>query len=142
MFRTHLENAKARLDPLQARSKRLGQGKEPERAASVPLFKRTEQGTIMARTSAADLAHGLKGAKFPLNKKDLLELAKKNGVADAVMKTFEELPDGEYGSVTDVEHAFHQDQGGGQGRKQENKGEATQAAQKGGHRSHGGHSRS
>ncbi len=95
----------------------------------------------MARTSAADLALGLKGAKFPLNKEDLIELARKNGVADAVLQTFEELPDGEYGSVTDVEHAFHEDQGGGEGRKRENKGEATQAAQKGGHHSHGGHKR-
>jgi hypothetical protein len=95
----------------------------------------------MARTSAADLAHGLKGAKFPLSKKDLVELARKNGVAKEVLQTFEEMPDGEYGSVTDVEHAFHQDQGGGEKREKSNKGEATTAAQKGGHHSHGGHNR-
>jgi hypothetical protein len=41
--------------------------------------------------------------------------------------------------VTDVEHAFHEDQGGG-GRQHEIKGKATAAAQKGGHHSHGGHS--
>ena len=96
----------------------------------------------MARTSAADLAHGLKGAKFPLSKKDLVNLARKNKVADEVLRTFEEMPDGEYGSVTDVEHAFHEEQGGGEGRERGNKGEATAAAQKGGQRSHGGHSRS
>ncbi len=93
----------------------------------------------MARTSAADLAHGLKGAKFPMSKKDLVSLARKNGVADEVLQTFEEMPEGEYGSVTDVEHAFHEEQGGGQ-RESGNKGEATKSAQKGGHHSHGGRS--
>ena len=92
----------------------------------------------MARTSAADLAHGLKGAKFPLSKQDLIALARKNSVADDVLKTFEELPDGEYASVTDVEHAFHEDQGGGK-RETGKKGKATTAAQKGGKHSHGGH---
>ena len=95
----------------------------------------------MARTSAADLAHGLKGAKFPMSKKDLVSLARKNGVADEVLQTFEEIPDGEYGSVTEVEHAFHEGQGGGKAEAAGNKGEATKAAQKGGQRSHGGHSR-
>ncbi len=95
----------------------------------------------MARTSAADLAHGLKGAKFPMNKKDLLSLARNNGVADEVLHTFEEMPEGEYGSVTDVEHAFHEEQGGVEGRERGNKGEATTAAQKGGQHSHGGHKR-
>ena len=95
----------------------------------------------MARTSAADLAHGLKGAKFPMSKKDLVSLAQKNGVADEVLQTFEEMPDGEYGSVTDVEHAFHEEHGG-ERRERGNKGEATAAAQKGGQHSHGGHSHS
>ena len=94
----------------------------------------------MARTSAADLAHGLKGAKFPMSKKDLVSLARKNGVADEVLQTFEDMPDGEYGSVTDVEHAFHEDQGGGKAHGG-SKGEATTAAQKGGQHSHGGHKR-
>ena len=94
----------------------------------------------MARTSAADLAHGLKGAKFPMSKKDLVSLARRNGVADEVLQTFEEMPEGEYGSVTDVEHAFHEDQGGGEKRERGNKGGAT-TAQKGGQHSHGGHKR-
>jgi hypothetical protein len=96
----------------------------------------------MARTSAADLAHGLKGAKFPMSKKDLVSLARKNQVADEVLQIFEEMPDGEYGSVTDVEHAFHEEQSGGERHERGNKGEATAAAQKGGQHSHGGHSRS
>ena len=95
----------------------------------------------MARTSAADLAHGLKGAKFPMSKKDLVSLARKNGVADEVLQTFEDMPDGEYGSVTDVEHAFHEDQGGGKAHGSGSKGAATTAAQKGGQQSHGGHKR-
>ena len=93
----------------------------------------------MARTSAADLAHGLKGAKFPMSKKDLVSLARKNGVANEVLQTFEEMPEGEYGSVTDVEHAFHEEQGGGRDAASGNKGEATTAAHKGGQHSHGGH---
>ncbi len=92
----------------------------------------------MARTSAADLAHGLKGAKFPMSKKEIAELARKNGVAEEVLQTIDEMPDGEYGSVTDVEHAFHEGQGGDQSHKGGNKGETTTAAQKGGHHSHRG----
>jgi hypothetical protein len=86
----------------------------------------------MARISAADLAHGLKGAKFPMSKKDLVQLARKNGVADEVLQTFEEMPEGEYGSVMDVEHAFHEDQGGGGRRERSNKGEAHDSGAKGG----------
>ena len=95
----------------------------------------------MARTSAADLAHGLKGAKFPTSKKDLVSLARKNGVAGEVLQAFEEMPEGEYGSVTDVEHAFHEEQGGGKTRAGANKGAAAKAAQKGGQHSDGGHKR-
>ncbi len=93
----------------------------------------------MARTSAADLAHGLKGAKFPMSKKDLAHLARKNGVADEVVQTIEEMPEGEYGSVTDVEHAFHQGQSRGSSQSGSGgKGDATRSAQKGGQQSHRG----
>lgn len=57
-------------------------------------------------TSVTDLAHGLKGAKFPLHKKDLVALAKKNAVSKDVLHSFEGLPEQEYHSVTEVEHAF------------------------------------
>ena len=98
----------------------------------------------MAHTSAADLAHGLKGAKFPLHKKDLVSLARKNGVASEVLKTFEGMPDGEYHSVTEVEHAFSGTGGAGGAHTGSHsggshKGDATSAAQKGGQHSHGGH---
>jgi len=49
----------------------------------------------MARTSAADLAHSLKGAHFPISKEDLMKLAGKNGVPEDVCETMEELPDEE-----------------------------------------------
>jgi hypothetical protein len=98
-----------------------------------------EQEEAMAHTSAADLAHGLKGAKFPMSKKDLAALARKNGVAHEVVQTIEEMPEGEYGSVTDVEHAFHQSQSGGARQSGTGgKGGATSAAQKGGQHSHKG----
>jgi hypothetical protein len=43
--------------------------------------------------------------------------------------------------ISGVEHAFHEDQGGGGRRERSNKGEATTAAQKGGQHSHGGRKR-
>ncbi len=93
----------------------------------------------MARISAADLAHGLKGAKFPMSKKAIAALARKNGVAHEVLQTIEEMPEGDYGSVTDVEHAFHQGQSHGSSHSGTGgKGDATGAAKKGGQHSHGG----
>lgn len=62
----------------------------------------------MARTSAADLAHALKGAHFPISKDDLIDLARKNGVDEDVLETMEVLPDDEYASVAEVEKAFGQ----------------------------------
>ncbi len=94
----------------------------------------------MARTSAADLAHGLKGAHFPISKEDLMELARKNGVPEEVCETMEDLPDEEYASVAEVEKAFgqlNQEEGGSE---RPSSGQATGAAQKGGHHSHGGRS--
>jgi hypothetical protein len=94
----------------------------------------------MARTSAADLAHSFKGAKFPISKKDLADLARKNGAAEEIVETIQDLPDEEFDSVVQVEKAFSEEshsrgQGGGSGH-------ATGSAQKGGHHSHGGDSRS
>ncbi len=70
----------------------------------------------MAITSAADLARGLKGAHFPLSKKQLSELARKNGAPKEVMETIHGLPEKEFASVAEVEKAFAQEsrsQGGG-----------------------------
>jgi hypothetical protein len=91
----------------------------------------------MARTSAADLAHSFKGAKFPISKKDLANLARKNGAAEEVIETIEELPDEEFDSVVQVEKAFkeeHRAQGG----QDDKSGHATGSAKKGGQHSHGG----
>jgi len=92
----------------------------------------------MARTSAADLAHSFKGAKFPISKKNLADLARKNGAADEIVETIQDLPDDEFDSVTQVEKAFSEEshskgqQGAGATR-------ATGSAKKGGQHSHGGH---
>lgn len=94
----------------------------------------------MARTSAADLAHGLKGAHFPMNKKQLAEFARKNSAAKEIVQTIENMPEGEYGSLADVEHAFSQSSH--KGERQPTSGEATGAARKGGEHSHGGRTRS
>jgi hypothetical protein len=92
----------------------------------------------MARTSAADLAHSFKGAKFPISKKDLRELARKNGAAEEVIETIEGLPEDEFDSVTQVEQAFSEESKSGHAGG-DTSGKATGSAQKGGHHSHGGH---
>ncbi len=83
----------------------------------------------MAHTSAADLAHGLKGATFPMNTKQLAEHARQNRAPDEVIKVIKHMPDREFGSLADVEHAFSQSQ---KGEGKPRSGEATKEAQKGG----------
>jgi hypothetical protein len=60
------------------------------------------------RTSAADLAQGLKGADFPMNKKELVEQARDNGAADEIIQTLKQMPDQNFQSMADVEKAFGQ----------------------------------
>ncbi len=60
----------------------------------------------MARTSAADLAQGLKGADFPMSKKELVQYARQNGAAEEIVQTIEEMPDREYESMADVQQGF------------------------------------
>lgn len=62
----------------------------------------------MARTSAADLAQGLKGADFPMGKQELAEYARQNGAAQEIVQTLKELPERQYQSMADVEKAFGQ----------------------------------
>jgi hypothetical protein len=59
-------------------------------------------------TSAADLAQGLKGADFPMNKKELAECARGNGASDEIVKTIQQMPDRKFQSMADVEKAFGQ----------------------------------
>jgi hypothetical protein len=92
----------------------------------------------MARTSAADLAHSFKGAKFPISKKDLGALARKNGAAEEVLETIEGLPEDEFDSVTQVEQAFSKESHSGGDVKSGKSSKATGSAKKGGQHSHGG----
>jgi hypothetical protein len=82
----------------------------------------------MAHISAADLSHGLKGAKFPINTRQLAEHARKNKAPDAVIETIKHMPDREFGSLADVEHAFGQSQKGGEPKSRG----GTEEAKKGG----------
>ncbi|MGA7325916.1 MAG: DUF2795 domain-containing protein [Rhodomicrobium sp.] len=82
----------------------------------------------MARTSAADLSHGLKGATFPMNKRQLAEHARQNRAPDEVVETIQEMPDQEFDSLADVEHAFSRSQRDDQPRGRG----GTQEARKGG----------
>jgi hypothetical protein len=87
----------------------------------------------MARMSAADLAHGLKGAHFPINKKDLTELARKNGAAKDVLDTMKQLPDQQFASVAEVEHAFSKSMKEHGAAQQSGSGKPTGSGQKGSH---------
>ena len=82
----------------------------------------------MARVSAADLTHALKGAHFPMNTRQLLEHARKNRANEGVIETIKDFGEQEFQSLAGVEHAFSQTQRG-----EPSGGGATQAARKGGH---------
>ena len=84
----------------------------------------------MARTSAAGLSHGLKGATFPMTTRQLAEHARQNRAPDEVVETIKHMPDREFDSLADVEHAFSESQEGGEPKGRD----ATEAASKGGTR--------
>jgi len=81
----------------------------------------------MARASAGDLAHGLKGAKFPATTRELVEQAQHNKAAGDIVKLIDQMPDTEFGSIAEVEHAFGQIEGNSGSREG-----AAGAARKGG----------
>ena len=83
----------------------------------------------MARAiSAADLAHGLKGAHFPMNTRQLVEHARHNNAPNGVVEAIKQMPDREFSSLAEVEHAFSQSH-----KAEEPKtGKATGAGRKGG----------
>jgi hypothetical protein len=60
------------------------------------------------RTSAADLAQGLKGADFPMNRQGLAKQAQQNGASDEILQAIKQMPDRNFQSMADVEKAFGQ----------------------------------
>ena len=56
--------------------------------------------------SAANVTHYLKGVDFPAKKNDLVDIAKKNGAGDAVIKVLNGLEDRDYQSMADVMHSY------------------------------------
>lgn len=85
----------------------------------------------MARTSAADLSHGLKGASFPMSTRQLAEHARQNRAPDDVIEAIKHMPDREFGSLADVEHAFSETQ---RGEKPRERGGTAEASKGGTHR--------
>ena len=88
----------------------------------------------MARAiSAAELAHGLKGAHFPMNTRQLIEHARHNNAPNGVVEAIKQMPGREFSSLAEVEHAFSQSHKG----EEPKTGKAADAARKGGtqHRS-------
>jgi hypothetical protein len=60
----------------------------------------------MQRVSVTEITKALKGIEFPVDKEELLEFAREGGADEEVIDILEEMPDDEYGSITDVMHAF------------------------------------
>lgn len=60
----------------------------------------------MAKVSVIDITKSLKGVDFPAEKEDLIEYARDNGADEDVIHMMEEMPEEEYGSMSDVMSAF------------------------------------
>jgi hypothetical protein len=58
------------------------------------------------RPSATELSQALEGADFPKSKDDLVNYAKEHQQDTDVAGYIEQLPEGEYGSMADVEREF------------------------------------
>jgi hypothetical protein len=82
----------------------------------------------MARTSAADLSHGLRGATFPMTIRQLAEHARQNRAPDDLVETIKRMPDREFSSLAGVEHAFSENQEGGKPKRRDATGAASKAA--------------
>jgi len=60
----------------------------------------------MAQVSVAEITKSLKGINFPVGKDDLIQHARDNGADEEIIEMIEEMPDDEYGSMSDVMSAF------------------------------------
>lgn len=60
----------------------------------------------MAQVSVAEITKSLKGINFPVGKDDLIQHARDNGADEEIIGMIEEMPDDEYGSMSDVMSAF------------------------------------
>ena len=58
------------------------------------------------RVSPAQLAHYLRGVKFPASKKDLKADAKSNQASPEILKFIDELPDEQYRTMPEVMKAL------------------------------------
>ncbi len=63
---------------------------------------RGEGTTAQGFASPAKIQHSLKGAHYPANKRDLVNLAKKNNAPNDVMNILELIPEKEYISPAHV----------------------------------------
>jgi hypothetical protein len=58
------------------------------------------------QASPIEVQKSLKDIDYPVNKKDLLQHAKKHGASDKVIEVLESLPDKEYTTAADVSKEF------------------------------------
>lgn len=52
--------------------------------------------------SPAPIAHAVRGIDFPCDKEGLRQKAEENGARDDVMQMIDQMPDTEYGDMSDV----------------------------------------
>ena len=69
----------------------------------------------MGGQSVSNVTHNLRGVDFPANKEDLKACARDNGAEQQVIQTLDKFEDREYDSMSDVMHAYG-DQNGAESR--------------------------
>ena len=62
----------------------------------------------MAEDSPTSITHVLKGIHMPVDKKGLLEHARKNHAGKPILDDIQAMPDGEFHTMADVMKAFGQ----------------------------------
>ncbi len=61
-----------------------------------------------AGESPIDVAHHLKGIRFPAEKQDLVQHAKQNGAPSQAMRAIEAMPEQTYETMADIMKGFKQ----------------------------------
>ena len=72
-----------------------------------------------------EVQESLKGIDYPVQKKELIQHAKKHGADKDVMEVLEGLPDKEYNSPIEVSEEFNAEHGRRKGRESSRKSESS-----------------
>ena len=64
---------------------------------------------MRSNVSAVSISQALKGIDFPANRENLVKQAQNNNAEDDVINVIRNLPNQEFNSMADVEHAFSEE---------------------------------